>query len=179
MNGKFLANIALSAGILILVAFAVTKLNASATGIVGLLLPEVTVSDSAAALQNSVTLVDSSVKVPEKGHMVDATFVIENSGDVDVKNIAVLCKLFDAAGVEKGRDKWVVYDTVKSYSRENFTFYKKMFISSSVVRSECGIVDMRLALAPKVKAHPTAAAHGDNADGHGAAAGETAHGNQH
>ncbi len=174
MNGKFLANIALSAVILILVAFAVTRLNASATGVTGLLLPEVTVSDSAAALQDIVTLVDSSVKVPENGHMVDAAFVIENSGGSDVKNIAILCKLFDAAGVEKGRDKWVVYNTVKSHSKENFTFYKKMFISSSVIRSECGIVDMRLAKAPEVKAHATVV-HGDNTDGHGATVGETSH----
>ncbi len=179
MNGKFLGNIALSAVILSLVAFAVTRLNASPTGFTGLLLPEVKISDSAAELQDVVALVDSEIKVPEKGHMVDALFVIANTGESDVKNIEVLCTLFDAAGAEKGRDKWVVYDTVKSQSKEDFTFYKKMFISSSVVRSECRIVDLQIARAPRVKVHGAAGDHGDNTGGHGSAMDEKSHGGQH
>jgi len=173
MNGKFWGNIGLSAVVLCLVAFAVTKFNASSNGIAGVLLPEITVSDSAAELLHSVSLVQSNVKVAQKNEMVDASFTIENKGGDDVKNIAILCTLFDSAGVEKGRDKWVVYDTVKAHDKGSFTFYNKMFISNSIVRSDCQIVDMQVALAPKVKAHHAAAAD------HGAAAGDTGHGSKH
>ncbi len=85
MNGKFWGNIGLSAVILCLVAFAVTKINASSTGLSGVLLPEITVSESAEELLHSVSLVQAAVKVPKEGHMVDAAFSIENKGGHDIK----------------------------------------------------------------------------------------------
>lgn len=172
MNGKFWGNIGLSAVVLCLVAFAVTKFNASSNGITGILLPEIEVSDSAAELLGSVSLVQAEVKAAKEGEMVEASFVIENKGEHDIKNISILCTLFDPAGLEKGRDKWVVYDTVKAHEKRSFTFNDKMFISNSIVRSDCRIVDMQVAKAPKVKAHGTPA-------GHGAAAEDTGHGSTH
>ncbi len=171
MNGKFLGNIGLSVVIFGLVAFAVTKISASSTGMTGILLPEITVSESAEELLHSVSLVASAVKVPKEGHMVDASFAIENKGEHDIKNIAILCTLFDEAGLEKGRDKWVVYDTVKAQDKGHFTFYNKLFISNDIVRSSCQIVDMQIAKASKVKAHAAPAGHGAPAsdDGHGKA----------
>lgn len=145
MNGKFLGNIGLCVVILALLAFAVNKLNASATGLEGVLLPQVQVSDLVAELGDSLSLVAASVQVPQKGHMVDASFAIENSGASDIKNISILCTLFDRSGRELGRNKWVAYKTVKSQERKTFSFYKKMFLSSSTVRSECEIVDVQLA----------------------------------
>jgi hypothetical protein len=179
MNGKFWGNVGLSAVIFCLVAFAVAKFNASPTGVAGALLPEVKVSDSTEELLRSVALVHSSVKIPKEGHMVDASFAIENKGGHDIKNISILCTLFDAAGIEKGRDKWVVFDTVKSQAKGTFTFYSKMFISDSVIRSDCRIVDMEIAKAPKVQTHGVTAGHGSSADEHGAAAHDSGHGSQY
>ncbi len=176
MNGKFWGNIGLSAVILCLVAFAVTQISASQTGVTGVLLPEITVSESAEELLHAVTLAQAIVNVPEKGRMVDASFAIENKGGHDVKNIAIHCTLFDAAGLEKGRDKWVVYETVKSHDKGNFTFTDKMFISNAIVSSDCKIVDMQIAKAPKVKAHAPAG-HGSTTDPHAAEA--AAHGTNH
>ena len=168
MNGKFWGNVGLSAVVLSLIAFSVTKINASASGISGVLLPEITVSDSVEELLHSVVLAHSSVKVPKTGHMVDAFFTVANKGVHDIKNIAILCTLFSASGQELGRDKWVVFKTVKSQSTEPFTFSDKMFISNSIVRSDCEIVDMQIAKAPKAKAHHGApAGHGAAADGAG------------
>jgi len=176
MNGKFLGNLGLSVVVVGLVAFAVTKISASATGISGVLLPEITVSESAEELLHTVALVRSAVKVPKEGHMVDASFAIENKGSHDVKNVSILCTLFDAIGNEQGRDKWVVFDTVKSQNTGVFTFTNKMFISSSIVRSDCKIVDMQIAKAPKAKAHHAAPGEHESSDaGHAA----PAHGSQH
>ncbi|HIP83698.1 MAG TPA: hypothetical protein EYH19_09085 [Desulfocapsa sulfexigens] len=176
MNGKFWGNIGLSAVVVCLVAFGVSKINASSTGIAGVLLPEIRVSKSAEELLHSVALVHSAVEVPKKGHMVDASFSIENKGEHDIKNVAILCTLFDAAGNEQGRDKWVIFDRVKSQETGVFTFVNKMFISNSIVRSDCKIVDMQIARAPKVKAHHGAAAgHGKTDSEHAA----PAHGSDH
>jgi hypothetical protein len=179
MNGKFWGNVGLSAVIFCLAAFAVIKINASSTGVAGVLLPEVKVSASAEELLHSVALVHSAVKIPKEGHMIDASFAIENKGGHDIKNISILCTLFDAAGLEKGRDKWIVFDTVKSHAKETFTFYNKKFISNSVVRSDCRIVDMQIAKAPKVQAHGAMTGHGSSADEHGAATPDPGHTIQH
>ncbi len=174
MNGKFLGNVGLCIVILALVAFAVSKINASATGFVGVLLPEVQVSDLVTELGDSLSLVDSSVNVPQNGHMVDASFVIENSGANDIKNIAVLCTLFDGTGRELGRNKWVAYNTVKSQETEAFSFYEKMFISSDTVRSECEIVDVQL-----IGTLPASAHHGSGDEGHENPVENAGHATQH
>ncbi len=180
MNGKFWGNVGLSAVVLCLVAFAVTKISASPSGIAGVLLPEIKVSESAEELLNSVALVRSSVKVPKNGHMVDASFAIANKGMHDIKNVSILCTLFDASGNEQGRDKWVVYETLKSQNTGVFAFSDKMFISNSTVRSDCKIVDMQIAKAPKLKAHHGAAAgHGSDAPTEHGATTDTGHGSKH
>jgi hypothetical protein len=173
MNGKFWGNVGLSAVVLSLVAFAVAKISASPSGIAGVLLPEITVSDSVEELLHSVVLTSSSVKVPKTGHMVDASFTIANKGAHDIKNVAILCTLFSASGKEMGRDKWVVFKTVKSQSTEPFTFSNKKFISNSIVRFDCEIVDMQIAKAPKAEVH-----HNTQAE-HGAAPNKTGHGTKH
>ena len=173
MNGKFWGNVGLSAVIFCLIAFAVNKINASSSGIAGVLLPEITVSDSAEELLHSVALVRSAVKIQQGTQMVDASFAIANKGGHDIKNISILCTLFDAGGKEQGRDKWIVFDTVKSHGQGMFTFFDKKFISDSVVRSECQIVDMQIVKAPLITVHRGAAGHGNSGhDGNGAASHE-------
>jgi len=169
MNGKFWGNVGLSVVILLLLAFAVTKFGASTSGIAGVLLPEVKVSDSAEELLHSVTLLHSAVKIEKGTQMVDASFAIENKGGHAIKNISILCTLFDNNGREQGRDKWIVFDTVKSHGQGMFTFFDKKFISDSVVRSDCRIVDMQIARAPKVQAHGATTGHESSTDEHGAA----------
>ncbi len=177
MSGKFWGNIGLGAVLVCLVAFAVTKISAS-SGVEGLLLPEVKVSDSTAELLHSVELVRSAVMLQKTGHKVDAAFAIENKGGDDVKNISILCTLFNAAGKEQGRDKWIVFDTVKSQGHGMFTFSDKRFISDSAVRSECQIVDLEVATAPLITVHRGSAGHGA-ADSHGAPAASAGHGATH
>lgn len=173
MNGKFWGNVGVSGVILCLVAFAVTKISASPSGVAGVLLPEIKASVSAEELFHSVTLARSAVKIQKGTQMVDASFAIQNKGDHDIKNISILCTLFDESDREKGRDKWVVFDTVKSKGQGLFTFSDKKFVSDSVVRSECQIVDMQTVKAPLITVHRGAAGgHDENeAASHGAGAG--------
>ncbi len=171
MNGKFWGNIGLSVVIFGLVTFAVLKVSAS-SGVQGVLLPEVTVSASTEELLHSVKLARSAVDVQKKGHQVKAIFAIENKGGHDIKNVSILCTLFDSQNKEQGRDKWVVYDTVKSHGQGFFTFSDKRFISSSVVRSDCQIVDLQVAAPPAIAVHRASG-------GHGAAAQDSGHGTAH
>jgi len=175
MNRKFWGNIGLGAVIVCLVAFAVTKISAS-SGVESLFLSKVKVSDATAELLHSVELVRSSVNVPQSGHIVDASFAIENRGEHDIKNISILCTLFNTTGKEQGRDKWIVYDTVKSQDHGMFTFSNKKFVSNSAVRSECQIVDLEVVKAPRFTVH-----HGSTgaSGGHGDAAQEAGHGGTH
>jgi len=177
MSGKFWGNVGLGAVLVCLVAFAVTKISAS-SGVEGLLLPEVKVSDSTAELLHSVKLVRSAVMLKKTGHKVDAAFAIENKGEHDIKNISILCTLFNAEGKEQGRDKWIVFDTVKSQGHGMFTFSDKRFISDSAVRSECQIVDLETATAPLITVHRESSGHGVQ-DGHGAPAKAAGHGATH
>lgn len=176
MNRKFWGNVGFGAVIVCLVAFAVTKISAS-SGVEGLFLPEVKVSDSTAELLHSVELARSSIDVPQSGHIVNASFAIENRGEHDIKNISILCTLFNTTGKEQGRDKWIVFDTVKSQGFGIFTFSDKKFVSNSVVRSECQIVDLEVVKAPRFSVHRGSA--GAAAGGHGDAAQEAGHGTTH
>ena len=168
MNGKFLGNIGLSVVLFVLVSLAVIKVSGS-SGVEGLLLPEIKVSDSTEALLQSVALVRSAVKVQAANHQVDSSFAIENKGGHDIKNVSILCTLYDNHNREQGRDKWVIYDTVKSQGHGVFTFSDKRFISDSVVRSDCRIVDLEVAKAPLITVHRSSAGHGgQGAADHGA-----------
>ncbi|MCF8056326.1 MAG: hypothetical protein K9K37_06775 [Desulfocapsa sp.] len=180
MNGKFWGNVGLSVVILCLVAFAVTKISASSSGVTGLLLPEIKVAASTEELLHSVTLVRSAIKIQKGTQMVDASFAILNKGGHDVKNVSILCTLFDESNRERGRDKWVVFDTVKSQGHGMFTFSDKKFISDTVVRSECRIVDMQTVKAPLITVHRGTAGHGDSGQGENEAASyETGSGSPH
>ena len=176
MNGKFLGNLGLSIVILGLVAFAVMKVSAS-SGVESILLPEIKVSDSTQELLHSVSLARAAVNVQGLNHQVEAIFGIENKGEHDIKNVSILCTLFDSKNKEQGRDKWVVYDTVKAHGRDFFTFADKRFISDTVVRSDCQIVDLEQVTPPAITVHRSSAEHGGG--GHAAPAHETGHGSAH
>ncbi len=178
MSGKFWGNVGFGAVLVVLVAFAVSKISVS-SGVEDLFLPEVKVSDSAAELLHSVKLVRSAVKVHETGHIVDASFAIENRGGHAIKNISIFCTLFNDAGQEQGRNKWTIFDTVESKGRGMFTFSDKKFISDSVVRSECQIVDLDAVKAPLFTVHRGSAGHYNaEADSHGGAQ-QDGHGSAH
>ena len=182
MNGKFWGNIVVGAVLVGLFAFAVTKISAS-SGVDSLLLPKIKVSDTTAKLLPSVELVRSAVILPKSGHKVEAAFAIENRGGHDVKNISVLCTLFDVKGKEQGRDKWIVFDTVKAQGHGMFTFSDKRFISKSAVRSECQIVNLEVATATLITVNRGHGGHGGH-EGHGGhdshgAADHSGHGAKH
>jgi len=158
MSAKFWGNIALCIVVFVLITIAVMKISASTSGVAGILLPDVSVSDSVADSLQSIALTRSSIKVQETGNIVDASFTIENKSRHDIKNISIFCTLFDVTGKEQGRDKWIVFDIVRAQKRGVFTFSDKMFISNSIVRSDCRIVDLQPVQAPLITVHREATA---------------------
>lgn len=156
MDSKFGAKIAISAVILGLAMFVFNTFSTT-PDVSKILLPPVQPSATARELLDTVVLTRSEIAVQEKGHLARAAFAIENSSDQDIKNIEILCTLFDAAGAEQGRDKWVIYNTVKAHSNGVFSHTTKMYVTNKASSSQCQIVDMERVTSPLIAIHRGAA----------------------
>jgi hypothetical protein len=162
MNGNFWSKVGISTVILGLFIFAIYTFNKS-PDITTILLPPVQVSATAKELLETVILARSEVAVQEDGHLAHAAFAINNNSNHDIKNIEILCTLMDNAEVEYGRERWVIYDTIKSHARGIFLSTTKKYVSNRACASQCQIVDMERAQAPLIAIH-----RGSGADsGHG------------
>ncbi len=152
MDGKFWGKIAISTVILGLVIYAF-KTFSTAPDVTTILLPPIQASATAKEMQNTVILVRSEVAVQEKGHLARASFAIDNSSSHDIKNIEILCTLKDNAGHGQGRDKWVIYDTIKANANGVFSSTSKKYVSNRATSSQCRIVDLELATSPLIAIH--------------------------
>ena len=152
MNGKFWSKIGISTVILGLFIFAFSTFNKS-PDMATILLPPVQVSATAQGLLDAVILARSEVAVQEEGHLAHAAFAIDNNSNHDIKNIEILCTLMDNAGVEQGRDKWVIYDTIKAHANGIFSSTSKKYVSNRASASQCQIVDMERAQSPLIAIH--------------------------
>jgi len=166
MDSKFLGKIAISTVILGLAMFAFNTFN-TAPDLTSILLPPVHSSATAQKLQDSVVLAGFEIEVPENGNVARAAFAIDNSSDHDIKNIEILCTLLDATGAEQGRNKWVIYATLKAHTKGVFSHTKKMYVSNRASSSQCLIIDMKEVTAPLIALHRGDAngrgSHGDTA----------------
>jgi hypothetical protein len=176
MDGKFIGKIAISAVIFGLGAFVFQTFH-DTPDVASLLLPPMQPTVTAEKFADAVILTGSEVAVQQEGHMARAGFAISNDSNQDVKNIEILCILMDDTGTEQGRDKWVIYDTVKAHSDEVFTYTTKMYVSDLATSSQCQIVDVEEATAPLIAVHRgSAAGHGEN---HHDTHGDTMHDDAH
>lgn len=174
MDVKFLGKIAISALIFGLGAYAFQTFNTTCD-VTSLLLPPVEPSERAAELADGVILASSEMAVQQEGHMARAGFVIYNNSDQDIKNIEILCTLMDNTGTEQGRDKWVIYDTIKAHSSGSFSSTTKRYVSDLATASQCQIVDLQKATGPLIAVHRASAGGHDGHDaGH-----ENTHGGGH
>jgi hypothetical protein len=162
MNNIFWGKIGISTVILGLFILAVNTFNKS-PNINTLLLPPVQASATVQGLLDTVILAHSEVAVQEKGHLAQAVFAIDNNSNHDIKNIEILCTLMDNAGAEQGREKWVIYDTIKAHANGIFSSTSKKYVSNRASASQCQIVDMERAQSPLIAIHRSSAegsAHG-------------------
>jgi hypothetical protein len=159
MDGKFWGKIVISAVILGLGIYAFNTF--STTPIAKILLPPVEASATAQELKDSVILSRSEIAVQEKGHLSRAAFAIDNNSKHDIKNVKIICTVLDNAGNEQGRDKWVVYDTIKAHANGVFSYTTEMYVSNRATSSQCRIVDMEIAKSPLI------AIHRGSTEGHG------------
>ncbi|MBU0664113.1 MAG: hypothetical protein KJ990_06145 [Proteobacteria bacterium] len=159
MDGKFWGKIAISAVILGLAIFAFNTF--STTPITKILLPPLQTSATAQEFRDTVLLTSSEIAVQEKGHLTRAAFAIDNSSNHDIKNIKIICTVMDDAGAEQGRDKWVIYDTIKAHANGVFSYTAEMYVSGKATSSQCRIVDMEIAKSPLI------AIHRGSTEGHG------------
>lgn len=162
MNGKFWSKIGISTVILGLFVFVFNTFNKS-PDMTTILLPPVQVSATAQELLDTVILARSEVAVQEEGHLAHAAFAIDNNSNHDIKNIEILCTLLDNAGIEQGRDKWVIYDTIKAHANGIFSSTSKKYVSDRASASQCQIVDIKRAQPPLIAIHRSSAA----SSGHG------------
>lgn len=160
MDSKFWGKITISTVILGLAILAFKTLTTTSDA-TELLLPPIQSSATAEKLQDTVLLSRFEVAVQEKGHLARAAFAIDNSSNHDIKNVEILCTLLDNAGNEQGRDKWVIYDTIKAHANGIFSYTSKMYVSNRATASQCQILDMEIATAPLI------AVHRGNAEGQG------------
>lgn len=152
MTGKFWGKVAISTVILGLFIFAFNTLYTT-PDMTTILLPPVQGSPLAKELLETVVLVRSEVAIQEKGHLARAGFAIENNSDHDIKNVEILCTLMDNAGVEQGRDKWVIYDTIKAHANGLFSYTSKKYVSNRATATQCQIIDIEKAQAPLIAFH--------------------------
>jgi len=152
MDSKFLGKLVISTGILGLVMFAYTIFSTT-PDLTSLLLPPVHPSATAEKLQDTVMLAGFELEVQEQGNVARGAFAIDNNSDHDIKNIEILCTLLDDAGAEQGRDKWVIYATLKAHSKAVFSHTKKMYVSTRASSSQCRIIDMKKVTAPLLALH--------------------------
>jgi hypothetical protein len=152
MNSKFLGKIGISTLIFGLFVLAFNTFNKS-PDMTALLLPPVQAAVTAQELLDAVILARSEVAVQEKGHLTRAAFAIDNNSNHDIKNIEILCTLMDNAGSEQGREKWVIYDTIKAHANGIFSSTSKRYVSDRASASQCQIVDMEKAQSPLIAIH--------------------------
>ena len=165
MNGKFWSKIGISTVILGLFIFVFNTFNKS-PDMTTLLLPPVQASATAQELLDTVILAHSEVAVQEKGHLARAAFAIDNGSNHDIKNIEILCTLMDNAGTEQGREKWVIYDTIKAHANGIFSSTSKKYVSNRASASQCQIVDMEREQSPLIAIHRGSAAGSGHGSGH-------------
>ena len=168
MNSKFWSKIGISTVIFGLFVLAFNTFNKS-PDMTTLLLPPVMASATTQELLDTVILAHSEVAVQEKGHLTRAAFAIDNNSNNDIKNIEILCTLMDNAGTEQGREKWVIYDTIKAHANGIFSSTSKKYVSNRASASQCQIVDMERTQSPLIAIHRGSAAgsgHGDGQEAH-------------
>jgi hypothetical protein len=167
MDSKFWSKIGISAIILGLFIFAFNAFNKS-PDIATILLPPVQASTTTEELKDTVILARSEIAVQEKGHLARAAFAIDNNSNHDIKNVEILCTLMDNTGTEQGRDKWVIYDTIKAHSNGIFSSTSKKYIGNRASASQCQIVDIEKSQSPLIAIHRGNAAdtnHGGSHEG--------------
>lgn len=152
MNSKFWGKIGISTLIFGLFVLAFNTFNKS-PDMTALLLPPVQASVTAQGLLDTVILSHSEVAVQEQGHLTRAAFAIDNNSNHDIKNIEIICTLMDNAGTEQGREKWVIYDTIKAHANGIFSSTSKKYVSDRASASQCQIVDMERTQAPLIAIH--------------------------
>ena len=152
MDGTFWSKIAISSVILGL-SMLVFNMFSTAPDLSKMLLPPVHASATAQELLDTVVLSRFEIAVKEQGHLARAAFAIDNSSVHDIKNIEILCTLFDAAGEEQGRDKWVIYDTIKAQTNGIFSTTLNRYVTRKASSSQCQIVDMKKITSPLIAIH--------------------------
>ncbi|GAB4337537.1 MAG: hypothetical protein Kow0089_08880 [Desulfobulbaceae bacterium] len=141
MTREYWANLALCLVLAAIVIFSMTRIGSAITP-KGLFAYDPKLSPEAAELLGKVSLSKASiVKDPE--NRFKAEFVVKNRSDNNVKNIKVLCEFIDAEGRYRGREYWLLADTVPAMHEVSISEVSKRFIHSGTRTLKCSIVDLQ------------------------------------
>jgi hypothetical protein len=137
------ANFVLCLIIACLVGYGIKKIG-DATDVVALFNPEIQPTSIAKALAEQVTLDRYHFELDQATHGVKAEFFMINGSSLPIYNIVISCILKDSMGEQRGRGKWVLYDTVAPSRSVHFVVEDKRYVSH-LVRPDsitCKIVDV-------------------------------------
>ncbi len=163
MNWKFWANTTLCC--LLLVLFMMSVQAMSVSSIPELLQPTVKISESVKEMSGQVKLDRFGIRMKNENNGIDALFSFENSSEHDIRNIAMVCEIFDKKGRFLGQRKWLIGETIEMSSKKTVLIEgKRMFIPVRRSKIECRIADMDILKKPtgqSEKAHEKTSDHGE------------------
>ena len=179
MRARFWANVGLCVLLGVLVVFGITRFSSALTP-KGLFVTDPQPDPETAALLDKVRLVDYNLSEQEN-HMVQAAFVVSNTGQRDVKNLEVVCEFFDPEQRFVDRKTWLLSGRVPAGKTMQHTSVSRRFVHTRAANIQCRLVDLALVEEPGFVLHRVESAHhGDGetphaAPGHGGHGGHAGH----
>lgn len=146
MTRQYWANMALCIVLGALVIFAVTRFGSMLTP-KGLLVTDPQPSHEAAEILEDVVLTKYKFDEDDK-HMVEADFYIQNKSDESIKNINVMCEFYDHNGKYRGRDTWLLAETVPSMHVLKLSSPSKRYVQIRDTKQNCFITDFHVVQEP-------------------------------
>lgn len=167
MDKKFWANLVLCIVLGGFFAVAVTNVSSALTP-KGLFVTDPRPEPEVAALLPEVDLVDYKL-VEGPGPMVHAEFIVSNNSDKDLKNINILCELFDPDEKYLDRETWLLSEKIPAGKTIPHSSVSKRIIHSRSSGMQCSLVDFDIVEEPLFVLHRSSGGHGDSAEdaGHG------------
>jgi hypothetical protein len=140
---KQAANVALCLVIFLLVGYGIERV-ADAPDFVGLFEHSVMPGPRVETIGRPIDLVDYRFDLHQAGNRVQATFVLANRGDRQVRDLVIACELYDRSGEKRGVDRWVIYDTLAAESEGRYVLEEQRYVSHQVDPDAvtCRIVDV-------------------------------------
>lgn len=139
MNMKNMANVLLCLFLGIAAAIGLVALSEGLTP-KGLFVQEISdIEAGAVDPENQVVLLEYDLERKPR-QMVQAHFVIQNGAETAIKNIQVVCDMYDLEQRYRDRDRWLLTGMVPVGEQRIFASVERRFIHTRAARLHCTVV---------------------------------------